>query len=418
MNYYKSTLILLIVISVLTSVVRAETADELKLKISDRNDAISKLEAEIKQYQQQIDSIGLQKDSLSNALRSLDISRKKLEANTKLTQKKIDEKNSEIKILSSEIGDKSERILDGKNVISKSFTNIYQSNSISAIESILGQKSFSDIWENNDELIALQDGMQDRIDKLREIKSDLEQNKKLSEKKKLELVALTNDLKNQTKIIAETEREQRALLTETKNTEANYNRILQQRQAQKLAYEREVSDLESALQFTLNPNTIPNPGTGVLKWPVEKVRVTQYFGNTEFSTKNPSVYKGKGHNGIDFGASIGTKILASGSGVISEVIDTRSTQRCGYGKWIAVKHPNGLSTVYAHLSLITVTKGQSVAAGQVIGYSGNTGYTTGPHLHFGVYVTEGLQTIASKSCPGIIIPYAAYNAYLNPLSFL
>ena len=110
--------------------------------------------------------------------------------------------------------------------------------------------------------------------------------------------------------------------------------------------------------------------------------------------------------------------MSAGSGVITNVINTKSSQRCGYGKWIVVRHSTGLSTLYAHLSLTTVNIGDSVESGQVIGYSGNTGFTTGPHLHFGVYVTKGLQTIESKSCPGIIIPYAAFNAYLNPLSYL
>jgi murein DD-endopeptidase MepM/ murein hydrolase activator NlpD len=105
-------------------------------------------------------------------------------------------------------------------------------------------------------------------------------------------------------------------------------------------------------------------------------------------------------------------------GVVTNVISTNIVQGCGYGKWVMVKHSNGISTLYAHLSLPTVAVGDNVPTGQVIGYSGNTGFTTGPHLHFGVYVTQGFQTTKSVSCPGVIIPYTAQNGYLNPLSYL
>ena len=64
-----------------------------------------------------------------------------------------------------------------------------------------------------------------------------------------------------------------------------------------------------------------------------------------------------------------------------------------YGKWILIKHENGLSTLYAHLSLIKVNAGETVNTGDIIGYSGNTGYSTGPHLHLTVYATQGVKIV-------------------------
>lgn len=89
-----------------------------------------------------------------------------------------------------------------------------------------------------------------------------------------------------------------------------------------------------------------------------------------------------GYNGIDIAASTGTNVLASASG---EVILSRSFgYNGGYGQYIVVKHPNGTQTLYAHLSQNYVFAGQNVVQGQVIGAVGNTGRSTGPHLHFEV----------------------------------
>lgn len=418
MTYSRIIFIFFIFSLAVASFANAQSAEELKSKINDRNDAIAKLEAEIKQYQIDVEALGKEKDSLSNAIKALDLSKKKLEADTKITENKIAAKNLEVKELSLQIGDKSERITDSKRVISQSLYTISQMNAASIIETVLSQKSFSDMWNSADELATLQGTMQKRISELESLKTNLEDNKKLTEKKKAELVLLQNDLKNQAKIIADNVREKNSILAETKNTEANYKQLLATKEKQKAAFEKEIESLESALKIVIDPNSIPSSGSGVLKWPLDNVRLTQYFGNTSFATQNPSVYKGAGHNGVDFAASVGTPVRAAATGVVSQVINTNIAQRCGYGKWIAVKHSNGLTTLYAHLSLPTATKGDTVVTGQIIGYSGNTGFTTGPHLHFGVYVTQGFQVIESKSCPGIIIPYAAYNAYLNPLSFL
>lgn len=88
-----------------------------------------------------------------------------------------------------------------------------------------------------------------------------------------------------------------------------------------------------------------------------------------------------GYNGVDLAAPIGTNILAAAGG---QVIIAANGWNGGYGNYIVLKHPNGTQTVYGHLSGILVSPGQSVAQGQVIGFLGNTGRSTGPHLHFEV----------------------------------
>ena len=163
-----------------------------------------------------------------------------------------------------------------------------------------------------------------------------------------------------------------------------------QKKAQEADFEAALNDLKGKLNVIINPSQITPAGKGILQWPLDKVRITQYFGNTAFAASGS--YNGKGHNGIDFAASIGTPVHASLSGVVLGTGNTDSVKGCySFGKWVMIKHANGLNTMYAHLSQISVRTGEEVATGEVLGYSGETGYATGPHLHYGVYVSSATQ---------------------------
>lgn len=86
----------------------------------------------------------------------------------------------------------------------------------------------------------------------------------------------------------------------------------------------------------------------------------------------------KYHEGIDYGCPEGTPILASAEGIVLVVANSVT----GYGNFIIIRHANNSGTVYAHLSRVLVKTNQVVNQGDVIGYSGNTGNSSGPHLHF------------------------------------
>lgn len=89
----------------------------------------------------------------------------------------------------------------------------------------------------------------------------------------------------------------------------------------------------------------------------------------------------KFHEGMDFSANIGTPVYATGDGVV-----TKAGWQSGYGKIIKIDHGYGYETWYAHLNDMDVRVGQKVVRGQVIGEVGNTGKSTGPHLHYEVHV--------------------------------
>jgi murein DD-endopeptidase MepM/ murein hydrolase activator NlpD len=157
-----------------------------------------------------------------------------------------------------------------------------------------------------------------------------------------------------------------------------------------------------------------------LRWPLEQVFITQYFGKTFEAAR---LYVSGTHNGIDLRASPGTPVKAAASGEIIGSGDTDLVCRgASYGRWVLIRHYNGLSTLYAHLSLIKVASGQKVVVGDFIGYSGQSGYATGPHLHFSVFATLGVRIdkLASRTCPGAVftLPLAPPNAYLDPMQYL
>jgi hypothetical protein len=132
----------------------------------------------------------------------------------------------------------------------------------------------------------------------------------------------------------------------------------------------ELTDLsESRLEMMANVPAIP---------PINSKNL--HRGISGFGSRHHPVYKiKKKHLGIDFPAPIGTPIYATGNGKVK----VSGTER-GYGKMVKINHGFGYETLYGHMSKIKVKKGQTVKRGEVIGYVGNTGISTGPHLHYEV----------------------------------
>jgi len=95
---------------------------------------------------------------------------------------------------------------------------------------------------------------------------------------------------------------------------------------------------------------------------------------------DPITEKYRFHTGIDIRAGIGTPVKAAGEGIVTETGGDRM-----YGKYIIIEHENSYHTFYAHLSAVSVKQGDRVENGNIIGETGNTGYSTGPHLHFSIF---------------------------------
>jgi murein DD-endopeptidase MepM/ murein hydrolase activator NlpD len=112
-----------------------------------------------------------------------------------------------------------------------------------------------------------------------------------------------------------------------------------------------------------------------MAWPVAG-RITSGFG----LRVHPILRFARMHRGIDFGAGYGAPIVAAADGQI-----TRAGWAGGYGRQVRIAHSGGISTSYSHMSRLVVEPGSSVRQGQLIGYVGSSGLSTGPHLHYEVY---------------------------------
>ena len=112
--------------------------------------------------------------------------------------------------------------------------------------------------------------------------------------------------------------------------------------------------------------------------------------NTQISAGYPNYSNGSYHGGVDFPVATGTPVGASADGVvvISKALKNSDGSYRSYGEYVVIDHGSGIRTYYCHLSQRLVSEGQTVKQGQVIGKSGSTGNSTGPHLHFEVRVNN------------------------------
>jgi len=405
------------------SVLNAQSVDELKNEIKSSSEKIAELEKEIAEYQKELAEIGEEKASLQNKVRSVDLTRKKLDTDIRLTENRINAADSNIHTLQLDIQDKKSSIDDRMRTIESVIRRIDKLEKKSLVEMMFASRDLSDFWDEAHTLQRFQGRLRANVDELRSLKNTQEENKEELEKEQKNLVALKEKLADQRTIVNQTLAAKQRELTETRTTEAQFQKQLEERKQLKEEFEQELRALESELQVKIDPNSIPSAGSGILRQPIPDATVTQYFGNTQFAQSGG--YNGNGHNGVDFRASIGTEVRAALSGTVRGAGNTDAVSGCySYGKWVLIEHNNGLASLYAHLSLIRASEGEQVSTGDIIGYSGNTGYSTGPHLHFGVYASQGVEIVRLgdvkkiTNCGDAHIPIAPLDAYLNPLDYL
>lgn len=407
---------LLVLVNITAS---ASTIDELQTKINNANKNRAELEKEIADYQSQLKIIGDQATTLQNTIKSLDVSTNKIITEVKLTENNIDKTAYTIEDTSLEIQNKEKQINKGNQAIIEALKQINEADTRSNWLLLLSDQDLSDSWNQIEDIIHVQDKIGEQVVTVKDIKTKLELAKTDLEQKKKDLEEYNKELDDKKQVLQATKKEKSNVLSETKNTEANYQKILKDKLALKQALDQEINQYESQLRLVIDPKSFPPAGKGILAWPLDKVIITQKFGKTADSGR---LYVSGTHNGVDFGATIGTPVKSAGNGVVEGIGDTDTVcPGASYGKWVFIRYDNGLASTYGHFSVISAKTGQLVKTGDIVGYSGNTGYSTGPHLHMSVYASQGVKisTLKSAVCGGTYtMPLADTKAYLDPLVYL
>ncbi len=421
--------------------VYAQSEADIKSQIEEHSQRIQDLEKEINQYQQQLNVVSGQKQTLQSAIKTLDITRQQTASQINLTENKISSTNLKLEELSYDIADTEQLIALDQRTLEKSIRNMAEAGEVSLVEQVFAAGDLTEAWTAIDDAASLNTALRANVASLTQAKQVLTGQVQEVDAKKKDLTTLKTDLTSQKTSLDVQKSEKDKLLAQTKNQESVYQDLIARKKAERALFEQALSALENSLA-SVGQGAAPVSQTGVLAWPysqsfadscVGKASalgntrcITQYFGNTAFATANAQIYNGSGHNAIDIGMPSGTPVLSALSGTVMGTGNTDAVNGCySFGKWVVVKHPNGLATLYAHLSSIGVSAGQSVTTGQQLGLSGMTGYATGPHLHFGVYASAGIQIMtlgqyrgATTPCANATMPVAPKDAYLNPMSYL
>ena len=419
-NISAAALLLSFAVSALAPLSASATkADDLRAQIADRTAAIQQLEKEIADYKAKADAATSDVKSLKQTVAGLDASIAELQKEISLTQDKISRTDLTIQSLTGQIGDTQGQIGAHQEAIGDTLRQLQEQETRSIIDAYLAYPTISGIWQQVDRLQQFQDAVRSHVDDLKLAEQGLETNRTDVETQKKSLIDEKATLASQQKAVQSVKQDKAKLLAQTKDQESQYQKIVAQKQAAKKQFENELFSFESQLQIEIDPTLYPSAHPGVLSWPIDNPFVTQLFGKTVAAR---TLYVSGSHSGVDFRASIGTPIKAALSGVVQGTGNTDLAPSCySYGKWVLIRHDNGLSTIYGHLSAIGVSQGDAVTTGQVIGYSGMTGYATGPHLHFGVYASQGVRIqkySTSIGCKNVDLPIAPHEGYLNPMDYL
>lgn len=419
----------LILPSVLTGqFVSAQSTEiqRLENEINSRTSRVVEIDAEIAKFEAELAQVGGEKKTLQSAISKLELERKKVNSEISKTETLISSTDLEISKLALEISRTETDIDKTKNAVSAIIRQEYQTGQSNLVELLLGQEHLSQFWSRLDAHQNIREMLSSKVDELSTYQEIMTGKRRSSEDKRGDLSSLKNQYSGQNEVLANNREEQAKLLEVTKNEERNYQNLLASKQELRDQILREMRDFESKLQFILDPTTVPAAGTAVFAWPLDNIIITQYFGGTEFAARNAAAYGGRAyHPGVDFGAPTGTPIRAPLSGTVRATGNTDLVPGCySWGKWTLLDHANGLSTLYAHQSAISVSPGQSVSTGEIIGYVGSTGFSTGPHLHFTVYAKDGVnvrkfnEIKTSTSCGPASSPFAAVDAYIDPMLYL
>jgi len=415
-TFFLKILILAILATFLNScfLFRSEAADldELQQEIEKLEGEVERLEGKSKIYQQNINEKKKEINSLNNKISIYDNRIKKLENDIYLTAQEIKLKNLLIQGIEIEIDKTFLSIDEKKKVLAGMIQIINDYDKRGLVEVLFEGDKLSEFFDQARYIDSVHKGLSDSLNEVKDLKQVLESKKRTSQREKSQLEELRQRTNVQKYALDQERGSQENLLTQTKGEESRYQQLLsitQQEQAklikEMVGLEKEAERLKNFIYYS-EIGKIPPAGTKIFRWPEDDPILTQRYGMTDFAKSG--AYGGAGHNGIDMSSGLGSPIRAAADGEI-----LAKSYNSGWGNWITVKHDNGMVTLYAHMIKESFRKtGERVDAGDVIGYEGSTGFSTGSHLHFSVY-----HKFFTYNRNGQIY-FNYFDGTLNPLNYL
>ncbi|MEK7625692.1 MAG: peptidoglycan DD-metalloendopeptidase family protein [Patescibacteria group bacterium] len=365
----------------------ADSADEIKVlnqEIAKRKDKIKELENTISKYRKNIVEKETQGQLLKNELGIIGNRISQIGVDIELTQEKIKENQLEIDALNISIRDKQKVIDRQKKLIAKIIQSVYSGAQKNYLEIKLTNNNFSDFYNDLKSLENINSDLGRSVRTLRLASEDLALRQKQVHSKQVVFQNLKNELEGKKESLTGQETMKASLLSQTKSSEARYKTLLSSLKNQYQVIETEQRTFEQQLQKKLEQqDKIAASGSVMMNWPVLSRVITTVFHDSDYPFRR--VFE---HSGLDIRASYGTPIKASAPGYVARA------RRCSASScysYILLVHTGNFSSVYGHLSSVSVSEDQFVNRGDIIGYSGGTPgtvgagpFVTGPHLHFEV----------------------------------
>ncbi len=390
-------LVALMILSVTIAVIpaKAATKAELQEEIADLKDQKGDLEDRIADIEAQIEDLDFQRSSTLEKKAVLD------EKNA-LAQEELDVITEQIAIIETYMANRQQDLENARTQEAEQeeawlarLRAMEESSDLSYIQVLFDSTSFSDLLTRLDlvnevmqydealwtSYISARENVEVLEAEAEEMFAQNEANKSELEIKKAQLEA---DIDAACQMIAELETSLESYNTLRDEEEAAMQEVIdlieEKQDELDVIIERELEwARQQALAQTGNASggsVNVSGGSGSLLWPSYTSLITSYYGNRV----HPVYGTVRFHAGIDIGAAGGTAIWAPASGTV-----TVSGYNSGYGNYVSIAHDNGYSTLSAHMSSRAVSAGQRVSQGQIIGYVGSTGVSTGNHIHFEVF---------------------------------
>ncbi len=340
--------------------------------LTEEQQKLERYKKELKYVQQQIANVNFNESNVIALLGNLESEVQGVNQNITVLQNKIASLQKEIAKIKEEISKNELLIENNKKAIYTALNLSYKISAISPLELLFSDGNLNSSDEKITYISYIAGANKSLLDDLTEKTKLLAKQKTQLEESQKNLSAFLSEKKEEEAVLKQELLLKNQLLSTLKQKKLEY---LTQKSILEQEIKNEQEKIEELIRLANNGKMVLRGG---LMWPV-RGPLTSPFG----WRVNPIWHTREFHPGIDIAVGTGTPVHAAAAGVVSY-----AGWLTGYGNVVIIYHGSNVSTLYAHLEKYIVRKGQAVRKGQVIAYSDNTGWSTGPHLHFGVYVGD------------------------------